>query len=308
MPMSGEHKESYRGNSDSFNLMLSECIISYKQHLLYSLLPPTAVTGIHSLAQFFLFGILVVVFLDGSGAVAGHFGNMGNRSTRIEFAGDKRASCRVPRHFFVDAQNLANLVQRFADEGREIVTASHLLFVGYVFLGIDREDVVADTLASVFFQNYDQTVDEQGLGQLGEFGTFIDNHAFLFVNHVPGQVDDIDIGHTAAVKAEEEKVKTELLLLGKEAAVHELHPADDVRIDGFRLELSPRHFFRSRLEDCGVGSVHVEFVFGVVYQSTEDAKELAQPGTVTIFDAAPFQIDDVFQKEFLGNVGEVKAG
>ena len=177
-----------------------------------------------------------------------------------------------------------------------------------MFLGIDRENIIADTLASVFFQNYDEAVNEQGLGQLGEFGTLIDNHAFLFVNHVPCQIDDIDVGHTAAVKAEQEKVETKLLLLGEEAAVHELHPADDVGIDGFGLELSPRHLFSSRLEDCGVGSVHVEFVFGIVYQCTEDAEKLAQAGTVTIFDAAPLQIDDVFQKEFLGNVREVKAG
>ena len=176
-----------------------------------------------------------------------------------------------------------------------------------MFLSIDREDVVADPLASVFFQNYDETVDKQWLGQLGEFGTLIDNHAFLFVNHVPCQVNNINVGHTAAVKAEEEKVETKLLLLGEEAAVHELYPADDVRIDGFGLELSPRHLFRSCLEDCGVGSVHVEFVLGVVYQCTEDAKELAQAGTITVFDAAPLQIDDVFQKKFLGNVGEVKA-
>ena len=97
--------------------MLPECIISYKQHLLYSLLPPTAVTGIHPLAQFFLLGVFVVVFLNGSGAVAGHFRNVGDRSARIEFAGDKRASCRVPRHFLVDSQNLANLVQCFTYEG-----------------------------------------------------------------------------------------------------------------------------------------------------------------------------------------------
>ena len=51
----------------------------------------------------------------------------------------------------------------------------------------------------------------------------------------------------------------------------------------------------------------MEFVLGVVYQCTEDAKELAQAGTITVFDAAPLQIDDVFQKKFLGNVGEVKA-
>lgn len=151
-----------------------------------------------------------------------------------------------------------------------------------MFLSIDREDVVADPLASVFFQNYDETVDKQWLGQLGEFGTLIDNHAFLFVNHVPCQVNNINVGHTAAVKAEEEKVETKLLLLGEEAAVHELYPADDVRIDGFGLELSPRHLFRSCLEDCGVGSVHVEFVLGVVYQCTEDAKELAQAGTITV--------------------------
>ena len=52
----------------------------------------------------------------------------------------------------------------------------------------------------------------------------------------------------------------------------------------------------------------MEFVFGIVHQSTEDAKELAQSGTVSVFDTAPLQIDDIFQKEFLGNVGEVKAG
>lgn len=49
----------------------------------------------------------------------------------------------------------------------KFVTASHLLFVGHVFLSIDREDVVADPLASVFFQNYDETVDKQWLGQAG---------------------------------------------------------------------------------------------------------------------------------------------
>lgn len=38
----------------------------------------------------------------------------------------------------------------------------------------------------------------------------IDNHAFLFVNHVPCQVDDIDVSHTAAVKAEKEKVESEV--------------------------------------------------------------------------------------------------
>ena len=177
-----------------------------------------------------------------------------------------------------------------------------------MFLGIDRENIIADAFASVFFQNYDQTVDEQGLGQLGEFGTLIDNYAFLFVNHVPCQIDDIDVGHTAAVKTEKEQVEAELLLLGEEAAVHELHPADDVRIDGFGLELSPCHLFRRRLEDCGISAVHVQFVFGVVYQSTEDTKELAQAGTVAVFDAAPLQIDDVLQKEFLSNVGEIKAG
>ena len=52
----------------------------------------------------------------------------------------------------------------------------------------------------------------------------------------------------------------------------------------------------------------MQFVLGVVYQRTEDAKELAQSGTVSVFDTAPLQIDDVFQKEFLGNVGKVKAG
>lgn len=84
---------------------------------MYYLYPPTIVTGVHALAQFFLLGILVVVFLDGSGAVAGHFSDVGNRSTRIKFAGDKRASCRVPSHFLVDAQNLANFVQSLTDEG-----------------------------------------------------------------------------------------------------------------------------------------------------------------------------------------------
>lgn len=74
-------------------------------------------TGVHALAQFFLLGILVVVLLDGSGAVARHFCNMGNRSARIEFAGNKCVSCRVPRHFLVDSQNLANLVQCFTYEG-----------------------------------------------------------------------------------------------------------------------------------------------------------------------------------------------
>lgn len=78
---------------------------------------PTTVTGIHALAQFLLLGVFVVVLLDGPGTVAGHFSDVGNRSTRIEFAGNKRASCRVPRHFLVDSQNLANLVQSFADEG-----------------------------------------------------------------------------------------------------------------------------------------------------------------------------------------------
>lgn len=85
--------------------------------MLYIIRTPTAVTGIHSLTQFLLLGILVVVFLDGSGTVTRHFSDMGNRSTRIEFAGNKRASCRVPSHFLVDSQNLANLVQSFADEG-----------------------------------------------------------------------------------------------------------------------------------------------------------------------------------------------
>ena len=75
------------------------------------LVAPTTVTGIHALAQFFLFGVFIVVLLDGPGTVARHFGDVGNRSARIEFAGDKRASCCVPRHFLVDAQNLANLVQ-----------------------------------------------------------------------------------------------------------------------------------------------------------------------------------------------------
>ena len=67
---------------------------------------------------------------------------------------------------------------------------------------------------------------------------------------------------------------------------------DDVRIDGLEPELSPRHLFRSRFKDYGIGSVHVQFAFGVVYQSLEDAKELAQSGTVTVFNAAPLQIDD----------------
>ena len=35
---------------------------------------------------------------------------------------------------------------------------------------------------------------------------------------------------------------------------------------------------------------------------------LAQAGTVAVLDAATFQIDDVFQQEFLGDVGEVEAG
>ncbi len=83
----------------------------------YYLYPPTAVTGVHALAQFLLLGVFVVVLLDGSGAVAGHFGDVGNRSTGIKFAGNKRASCRVPRHFLVDSQNLATLVQCFADKG-----------------------------------------------------------------------------------------------------------------------------------------------------------------------------------------------
>lgn len=52
--------------------MFAEYIIGNKQHLLYCLLPPTAITGIHPLAQFFLFGVFVVVFLDGPGTVAGH--------------------------------------------------------------------------------------------------------------------------------------------------------------------------------------------------------------------------------------------
>ena len=134
-----------------------------------------------------------------------------------------------------------------------------------MFFGIDRKDVVVDAFAPVFVQDFNQAVDKQGFGQLGEFGTLIDNHALLFVNHIPRQVDDIDVGHAATVKTKEEKVEAELFLLGEEAAVHELHPADDVRIDGFGLELPPRHLFRSRLEDCGVGSVHVEFVLGIVY-------------------------------------------
>lgn len=61
--------------------------------ILHSLLPPTAVTGIHLLTQFFLFGVLIVVLFDSSGAVAGHFSDVGNRSARIEFAGNKRTSC-----------------------------------------------------------------------------------------------------------------------------------------------------------------------------------------------------------------------
>lgn len=66
-----------------------------------------------------------------------------------------------------------------------------------------------------------------------------------------------------------------MFLTGEKAAVHELHPADDVRIVGFELEQSPCHLFRSRFKNCGVGSVHVQFILGVVYQSTEDPKELA---------------------------------
>ena len=72
----------------------------------------------HSCAgHLFLFGVFLVVFLDGSGTVARHFSDMGDGRACIEFAGDKCASCRVPSHFFVDAQILANLVQCLADEG-----------------------------------------------------------------------------------------------------------------------------------------------------------------------------------------------
>ena len=38
---------------------------------------PITITGIHPLAQFLLPGVLVVVFLDGPGIVARHFGDVG---------------------------------------------------------------------------------------------------------------------------------------------------------------------------------------------------------------------------------------
>ena len=65
---------------------------------LHNLLPLLiTVTGIHAQAQFFLLGILVVVLLDGPGPIAGHFSDVDDRSAGIEFAGNKRASCRLPR-------------------------------------------------------------------------------------------------------------------------------------------------------------------------------------------------------------------
>ena len=80
-------------------------------------LPPAPVSGIHALTQFLLLGVFVVVLLDGPSAVAGYFRDVGNRSSGIKFAGNERASCRVPRHFLVNSQNLTNLVQCFTDEG-----------------------------------------------------------------------------------------------------------------------------------------------------------------------------------------------
>lgn len=54
------------------------------------LLPPAPVPCIHALTEFFLLGlgILVAVFLDGAGAVAGHLGDVGNRCAGVQFAGD----------------------------------------------------------------------------------------------------------------------------------------------------------------------------------------------------------------------------
>lgn len=75
------------------------------------LLPPAPVPGIHSLAEFFLFGVLVLVLLDGVGAVTGYLGDVSNRGVGVQFAGDERTPCRVPRHFLVDIQNLASLIQ-----------------------------------------------------------------------------------------------------------------------------------------------------------------------------------------------------
>lgn len=102
-----------------------------------------------------------------------------------------------------------------------------------MLLGVDREYIVVEAFAPVFVQDVDEAVDKQRFGQFGEFRALVDNHAFLLVNHIPYQVDDIDVRHAAAVKAEEEEVEAELLLLGKEAAVHEFHAPDDVWIDRF---------------------------------------------------------------------------
>lgn len=176
-----------------------------------------------------------------------------------------------------------------------------------MLFGIDRKYVVVYAFAPVFVQDIDESVDKQRFGQLGEFRALVDDHALLFVNHVPCQIDDIDVRHAAAVKAEEKEVEAELLLLGEEATVQELHAADDVRIDRLRLELSPCHLLGCCLEDRGIGAVHIQFVFGVIDQCPEDAEQLTQTGTVAVLDAPTFQIDDVFQQELLGNVGEVVA-
>lgn len=52
------------------------------------MLSPTPVPGIHALAEFFLLGVLVVVFLDGPGAVAGHLGDVGYRCAGVHLTGD----------------------------------------------------------------------------------------------------------------------------------------------------------------------------------------------------------------------------
>lgn len=82
---------------------------------LHSLLSPPAIASIHPLMQSLLLSIFVIVLLDSSCTIADHFSNVG-WSTRIMFAVKKCASNRVPRHSFIDFQNLANLIQCFADE------------------------------------------------------------------------------------------------------------------------------------------------------------------------------------------------
>lgn len=201
---------------------------------------------------------------------------MGNRRSGIQFTGNERAAGRVSRHLLLDAQNGAYLVQRFAHEGREAVATPHLLFIGPVLFGIDGKDVVIHAFAPVFVDYLYEPVDEQRLGRLRELRALVDDHALLLVDHLPRQIDDIDVRHAAAVETEEEEVEAQLFLFGEEAAVDEPDTADDIYADGLRLELSPRHLLHDGLENRRVGAVHAEFVGGMVHQRTEHAQKLSQ--------------------------------